>query len=162
MLTRRFLMLAPVLALLAACATQAPSTPVSVAGTVAHTSELSTLNSLIAKAGLADTLNAAGPYTLFAPTNEAFRAVPAKTMDELAKDPAKLKAVLSYHVVAGKVMAAQVKNGPVKTLEGANVALSRAGDFVVIEDAMVQAADQQATNGVVHTIDRVLMPPAKR
>lgn len=162
MLTRRFLMLAPVMALLAACAAQAPSTPVSVAGTVARTSNLSTLNRLVAQAGLADTLDAAGPYTLFAPTNEAFSAVPAKTLDELAKDPARLKAVLSYHLVAGKVTAAQVKNGNVKTVQGANVALSRTGDFVVVEDAMVQSADLQATNGVVHTIDRVLMPPVKR
>lgn len=162
MLTRRFLMLAPVMALLAACAAQAPSTPVSVAGTVARTSNLSTLNRLVAQAGLADTLDAAGPYTLFAPTNEAFSAVPAKTLDELAKDPARLKAVLSYHLVAGKVTTAQVKNGNVKTVQGANVALSRTGDFVVVEDAMVQSADLQATNGVVHTIDRVLMPPVKR
>lgn len=161
MLTRRFLMLAPVAVLLAACAAQAPSTPATVAGTIARTSNLSTLNSLVAKAGLADTLNATGPYTLFAPTNEAFAAVPAKTMDELGKDPARLKAVLSYHLVAGKVTAAQVKNGEAKTVQGANVMLSRTGDFVVIEDAMVQTADLQATNGVVHTIDRVLMPPAK-
>lgn len=161
MLTRRFLMLAPVAVLLAACAAQAPSTPATVAGTIARTSNLSTLNSLVAKAGLADTLDATGPYTLFAPTNEAFAAVPAKTMDELGKDPARLKAVLSYHLIAGKVTAAQVKNGEAKTVQGANVMLSRTGDFVVIEDAMVQTADLQATNGVVHTIDRVLMPPAK-
>ena len=162
MLTRRFLMLVPVVALMAACATQAPSTPVSVAATVARTPNLSTLNGLVTKAGLADTLNAAGPYTLFAPTNEAFAAVPAKTLDELGKDPAKLKAVLAYHLVAGKVMAAQVKNGDAKTVEGANLALSRSGEFVLVEDAMVQTADLQATNGVVHTIDRVLMPPVKR
>jgi len=81
-------------------------------------------------------------------------------MDELAKDPAKLKALLSYHVVAGKLMAADVKNGNSKTVNGANVALSKAGNFVIVEQALVQTADISATNGVVHTVDGVLIPPA--
>jgi uncharacterized surface protein with fasciclin (FAS1) repeats len=160
MIHRRILMLAPVAALVAACASQPAATPVSVADTIAREPELSTLNSLVAQAGLADSLKAQGPLTVFAPTNEAFKAVPAKTMDELAHNPAKLKAVLSYHVVPAKLTAAEVKNGNVKTAQGANVALSRAGEFVTIEDAMVQHADMVATNGVVHTVDRVLMPPA--
>ncbi|HSI47861.1 MAG TPA: fasciclin domain-containing protein [Ideonella sp.] len=160
-MNRRILIAAPLLALLAACATQPVSTPVSVAETIAHDPNLSTLNGLVAKAGLSETLKAAGPYTVFAPTNDAFKAVPAKTMDELGRDPVKLKAVLSYHVVAGKMMAAEVKNGPAKTTEGANVALGKAGDFVTVEDAMVQQPDIVATNGVVHTVDRVLMPPRR-
>lgn len=151
------------LAALAGCATtEAPKAPVSVADTIAANPALSTLNGLVKQAGLTDTLKAAGPYTVFAPTNDAFKAVPAKTMDELAKDPAQLKAVLSYHVVPAKVMAAQVKNGKTKTANGADLTLSKAGDFVVVEEAMVQTADISATNGVVHTVDRVLMPPKKR
>jgi len=159
MKNRRILIAAPLLALLAACATQPVSTPVSVAETIAHTPDLSTLNGLVVQAGLTDTLKAAGPYTVFAPTNEAFKAVPAKTMDELAHDPAKLKAVLSYHVVPGRMMAAEVKNGHAKTSQGANVSLAKAGDYVTVEEAMVQRSDIVATNGVVHTVDRVLMPP---
>ena len=158
MLNRRFLFAAVTLAALAGCATH--STPVSVADTLAAKPQLSTLNSLVSKAGLTDTLKGAGPFTVFAPTDEAFAKVPAKTMDELGKDPAKLKAVLTYHVVPGKFMAADVKNGNAKTVNGANLALSKAGDFVTVEDALVQTADISATNGVVHVVDSVLIPPA--
>ena len=161
MIQRRLLAIATVTAALAAtlagCATTA--SPVSVADTIAANPSLSTLNSLVARAGLTDTLKGTGPFTVFAPTNDAFKAVPAKTLDELAADPAKLKAVLAYHVVPGKVMADEVKNGNAKTVNGANLALSKAGTFVTVEDAMVQTADINATNGVVHTVDRVLMPP---
>ena len=161
MIQRRLLALATLTAALAAtlagCATTAA--PVSVSDTIAATPSLSTLSSLVTKAGLADTLKGTGPFTVFAPTNDAFKAVPAKTMDELAQDPAKLKAVLAYHVIPGKIMADDVKNGNAKTLNGANLALSKAGSFVTVEDAMVQTADINATNGVVHVVDRVLMPP---
>ena len=156
---RRAIMLAASIAVLSGCAT--PSGPVSVADTLAATPELSTLSSLVVKAGLTDTLKGAGPFTVFAPTNAAFAKVPAKTMDDLAKDPAKLKAVLTYHVVPGKVMAADVKNGNAKTVNGANLALSKAGDFVTVEDGMVQKADVIATNGVVHVVDSVFIPPAR-
>lgn len=159
MIHRRILLAAPILALVAACATQPAATPVSVADTIARDPQLSTLNTLVAKAGLTESLKATGPITVFAPTNDAFQAVPAKTMDELAQDPAKLKAVLAYHVVPARLVAADVKNGNVKTVQGGNVALSKAGDFVTVEEAMVQQADIVATNGVVHTVDRVLMPP---
>ncbi len=160
-MNRRILIAAPLLALLAACATQPVSTPVSVADTIAHNPNLSTLNGLVAQSGLTATLKATGPYTVFAPTNDAFKAVPAKTMAELASDPAKLKAVLSYHVVPSKMMSADIKNGNAKTAEGGNVALSKAGEFVTVEEAMVQQSDIVATNGVVHTVDRVLMPPRR-
>jgi uncharacterized surface protein with fasciclin (FAS1) repeats len=159
MSNRRFLVLAATVAALAGCATSPP--PVSVTDTIAAQSQLSTLNGLVSKSGLSDTLKSGGPYTVFAPTNEAFAKVPAKTMDELGKDPARLKAVLAYHVVPGKVMAADVKNGNTKTVNGANVALSKAGEFVTIEEALVQKADIPATNGVVHIVDAVLIPPAK-
>jgi len=159
MIQRRLLALAPAVLVLAACAT--PSAPTSVADTIARHPDLSTLNGLVVRAGLTDTLKAAGPYTVFAPTNEAFKAVPQKAMEELAADPAKLRDVITYHVVPGKVMAADVKPGNAKTAHGGNIALSRAGTFVTVEDAMVQSADVGATNGVVHTIDRVLMPPRR-
>ncbi|MBC7604682.1 MAG: fasciclin domain-containing protein [Ramlibacter sp.] len=155
----RILLLAPAIALIAACASQPMSTPVSVADTIARDPELSTLNGLVMKAGLTETLKAQGPFTVFAPTNDAFKAVPAKTMEELAGDPAKLKAVLTYHVIPSQLMAAQVKTQNVKTAQGKDVALSKSGEFVTVEDAMVTHADVMATNGVVHTVDRVLMPP---
>lgn len=156
---RRAIMLAASIVVLSGCAT--PSGPVSVADTLAAAPELSTLSSLVVKAGLTETLKGTGPFTVFAPTNAAFAKVPAKTMDDLAKDPEKLKAVLTYHVVPGKVMAGDVKNGNVKTVNGSNLALSKAGDFVTVEDGMVQKADVVATNGVVHIIDSVFIPPAR-
>jgi uncharacterized surface protein with fasciclin (FAS1) repeats len=155
----RIALIASAAVLAAGCATT--SGPATVADTIARDPQLSTLNGLVKQAGLTDTLKAAGPYTVFAPTNDAFKAVPAKALDELAKDPAKLKNVLSYHVLPAKVAAADVKNGNAKTVQGANVALAKAGTFVTVEDAMVQNADIAATNGVVHTVDRVLMPPRR-
>ncbi|HEX6708076.1 MAG TPA: fasciclin domain-containing protein [Albitalea sp.] len=143
---------------LAACAT-APQ-PTNIANTTAQRPELSTLTKLVNDAGLADTLKGPGPYTVFAPTDEAFKAVPAKTMTALANDKALLKSVLSYHVVPSKLPSAEVKNGPAKSVQGANLALSKSGTFVTVEDAVVTQADVPATNGVVHIIDRVLMPPA--
>ena len=88
-------------------------------------------------------------------------AVPAKTMAELAADKTLLVSVLTFHVLPGKVMAADVQNANVKTVQGANVAVSRAGTFVTIEDAVVQQADVPATNGVIHIIDKVLIPPKR-
>jgi uncharacterized surface protein with fasciclin (FAS1) repeats len=156
---RRAIVLAASILALSGCATT--SSPVSVADTIAATPELSTLSSLVVKTGLTETLNSAGPFTVFAPTNAAFAKVPAKTMDDLAKHPEKLKAVLTYHVIPAKVMAADVKNGNAKTVNGANLALSKAGDYVTVEDGMVQKADVAATNGVVHIVDSVFIPPAR-
>ncbi len=160
-MNRRLLAMPAVVALLAACAGQPIAAPQSVAGTIARDPQLSTLDGLVRSAGLSQTLQAPGPLTVFAPTNEAFKALPAKTMDELARDPAKLKSVLSYHVLPVKLLAADVKNSNAKTVQGGTVALSKAGAFVTVEDAMVQTADIVAVNGVVHTVDRVLLPPAK-
>ncbi|MFN5350952.1 MAG: fasciclin domain-containing protein [Polaromonas sp.] len=156
---RRAILLSAAIAVLSGCATH--SVPVSVADTIAATPELSTLSSLVVKAGLTDTLKGTGPFTVFAPNNAAFAKVPAKTMDELAKDSVRLKAVLTYHVIPGKVMAGDVRNGNVKTVNGANLALSKAGDYVTVEDGMVQKADVAATNGVVHVVDSVFIPPAR-
>jgi uncharacterized surface protein with fasciclin (FAS1) repeats len=145
---------------LAGCAsTPAPTT---IADTAAATPALSTLNQLIKDAGLTDTLRGAGPYTVFAPSDAAFKAVPAKTMDALAKDKEMLKSVLMYHVVPGKVAAAQIKDGKTKTAQGADVVIAKAGGFVTVEEALATQADVPASNGVVHMIDRVLMPPAPK
>lgn len=160
MMTRRLALASALIALLSACATT--PTPVPVADALARDPQLSTLNSLVQRAGLTDTLRAAGPYTVFAPTNDAFKAVPQRTMDELAANPARLRAVLTYHVLPARVTAAEVKVGNAKTVEGSNLALSRAGTFVTVEDALVQTPDIAATNGVIHTIDRVLLPPVRR
>ncbi len=158
--TRRAAFAAALVSLFAGCATV--SKPVSVADTIANTPTLSTLSSLVKSAGLTDALQGAGPLTVFAPNNEAFKAVPAKTMEALAKDPAALKNVLTFHVLPGSAMSASVKNSKAKTLNGAEVELSKAGDMVTIESAVVTQADMIATNGVVHIIDTVLIPPAKK
>jgi len=147
-------------ALLAGACASTP-TPTSVAETAANTPQLSTLNKLIADAGLQDTLRTGGPYTVFAPSDEAFKAVPAKTMAELSADKALLRSVLTYHVLPAKVASADVKNGNAKTVQGANLALGKSGTYVTVEDAMVVQADVPATNGVVHIIDRVLIPPKR-
>jgi len=160
MLNRRVALIVSAAAFVAGCATT--SAPVSVADTIARDPQLSTLNGLVKQAGLAEMLKTGGPYTVFAPTNEAFKAVPAKTLEELGKDPARLKDVLSFHVLPAKVMAGEIKPGNVRTAQGGNLALAKAGTFVTVEDAMVQSADVAASNGVVHTVDRVLMPPVRR
>ncbi len=159
--TRRlftFATLAAAAAISAGCAT-APA-PKSIVDTASSTPQLSTLAKLINDAGLAETLRGAGPFTVFAPTDDAFKAVPAATMAQLASNRDMLRSVLTYHVVPGKVTSAEVKTGPAKTVQGANLALSKSGTFVTVEDAVVTTADVNATNGVVHVIDRVLIPPA--
>ena len=157
-MNRRSLTASALVLALTGCATS-PS-PVSTADTIAGNPQLSTLNSLIVKAGLVDTLKGVGPFTVFAPSNEAFAKVPAKTLADIGADPARLRAVLTYHVIPAKVMAADIKNNSnVKTVNGANVGVSKAGEFVTVEDGMVQKADLNATNGVVHIIDSVLIPP---
>lgn len=147
---------ATTLALVGCATTPAPAT---IADTAAKTPSLTTLNKLIADAGLADTLRSAGPYTVFAPTDDAFKAVPAKTMEALVKDKEQLKAVLLYHVVPGKAATADIKSGKAKTAQGADVQIAKAGGFVTVEEALVTQADVPASNGVVHVIDRVLLPP---
>lgn len=162
MLTKRsFAVLAATSALvLAGCATK--PAPATIADTAARTPQLSTLNKLIVDAGLSDTLKGAGPFTVFAPSDEAFKAVPAKTMADLAANKELLRSVLLFHVIPGKVMAADAKTGSVKSVQGANLGVGVTGKFVTVEDALVTQADVQATNGVVHIIDSVMMPPAPR
>lgn len=157
-MNRRALLLTMLSVSLAGCASMQPQT---VAQVIAADPDLSTLNSLIKQAGLVDTLSGTGPFTVFAPTNEAFRAVPAKTMGELAADKDRLKSVLTYHVAPVNATAQDIKPGKVKTVNGADFTISRAGTFVTVEEAMITAADKPASNGVVHVVDRVLLPPKR-
>lgn len=158
--TRWWLMCGAVcLAALAGCATSPTPAPIARAAVVS--TDLSTLDQLMRDAGLAETLSAQGPYTLFAPSDAAFKALPPATLEALRKDLAQLRAVLSYHVVAGKLTAADIGNGKLKSLQGGEIATSKAGDFVTVEDALVTRANLPASNGVVHVIDRVLLPPKK-
>ncbi len=116
-----------------------------------------TLAAAVTAAGLIDTLKSAGPFTVFAPTDEAFAKVPKATLDSLLADKAALTKILTYHVVAGKVMAADVKAGHVKTVQGSDLAMATEGG-VTVNGAKVIAADVAASNGVIHAIDTVLMP----
>ena len=116
-----------------------------------------TLATALQAAGLVDTLKGKGPFTVFAPTDEAFAKVPKADLDSLLKDKAKLAAVLTYHVVPGKVMTKDVKAGSVKTVQGSNLTLAATGG-VTVNGAKVTAADVGADNGVIHAIDTVLMP----
>ena len=160
---RRLLVAASVgvAALLASGCATTPA-PSSITDTAARTPALSTLARLVGEAGLADTLRGTGPFTVFAPTDDAFKALRAKTLEELSRDKERLKALLTYHVIPGKVMAVDVKPGNAKTANGANVALSKAGMFVAFDEALVTRADVQANNGVIHLIDKVIVPPAPR
>jgi len=121
--------------------------------------QFKTLASLLQKAGLAGTLEGKGPYTVFAPTDAGFAKVSKATLAALAKNKAKLRAVLLYHVVKGKVTAAQVvKLTSAKTLEGKPVSIRVANGKVVVGGATVTKADVLASNGVIHVINKVLIP----
>jgi len=117
-----------------------------------------TLVAAVKAAGLADTLSGPGPLTVFAPTDAAFAKLPPGTVDALLKDPPKLKAILTYHVVAGKVMAKDVKTGTAPTVNGQTINLTASQGGVMVNDAKVTAADVAASNGVIHVIDTVLLP----
>jgi uncharacterized surface protein with fasciclin (FAS1) repeats len=131
-----------------------------IVDTAVGAGNFTTLAKLLGDAGLVETLKGPGPFTVFAPTDEAFAAVPKDVLDGLAADKTKLAAVLTYHVVAGKVMAADIKPGDVPTVNGATVKLSAADGKVMVNDATVTTADIVASNGVIHVIDKVILPPA--
>ncbi|MCU0648439.1 MAG: fasciclin domain-containing protein [Gemmatimonadaceae bacterium] len=121
-----------------------------------------TLATALGAAGLVETLKGAGPFTVFAPTDDAFAKIPTATLDGLLKDKEALKKVLLYHVVAGKVMAADVVklNGKgAKTVEGAEAKITVANGGVKVDNANVVKTDIAAKNGVIHVIDSVIMPP---
>ncbi len=121
----------------------------------------STLVKAVSAAGLAGTLQGAGPYTVFAPTDDAFAALPAGVLDKLLlpQNKAALTQILTYHVVPGEVMSTDIKPGPVKTVEGQDVVITTDGGVVKDNDATVSKADIDASNGVIHLINKVLLPP---
>lgn len=143
----------------AAPATTEATTQENIVETAVAAEDFTTLTSLVEQAGLAETLSGEGPFTVFAPTDEAFAKVPQETLDALAADPEALKAVLLYHVVAGEARASDVAGlSSAETLNGESVELETTDGGVMVNDAMVVQADVTASNGVIHVIDEVLIP----
>jgi uncharacterized surface protein with fasciclin (FAS1) repeats len=144
-------------------ATKAAATTQTIAGIAAGNPDFSTLVAALKAADLVATLDGNGPFTVFAPTNAAFEKLPAGTVENLLKpeNKAQLTAVLTYHVVAGNVMAADVvKLSEAKTVQGSAVAIAVADGKVRLNDAAtVTATDIKASNGVIHVIDAVILPP---
>ncbi len=138
------------------------SSAASAAGTIvevaAGNGSFNTLVAAVKAAGLAETLSGKGPFTVFAPTDAAFAKLPPGTVDALLKDVPKLKAILTYHVVGGKVMAKDVKTGMVKTVNGQSLNVVANASGVTVDGAKVTATDVAASNGVIHVIDTVVLP----
>jgi uncharacterized surface protein with fasciclin (FAS1) repeats len=135
----------------------------NIIDTAVAAGQFKTLAAAINSAGLTKTLEGPGPFTVFAPTDAAFAKLPAGTVDNLLKpeNKAQLVAVLTYHVVPGEVTAADVvKLNEAKTVSGKMIAVHKVGDNVMVNDARVVTADIPASNGVIHVIDNVLLPPA--
>jgi uncharacterized surface protein with fasciclin (FAS1) repeats len=130
-----------------------------IVDTAVAAGSFTTLATALQAAGLVDTLKGDGPFTVFAPTDEAFAKLPAGTLDALLADPAKLQAVLTYHVVPGRVTAADVATpSSATTVQGAPIAIDTSMG-VRVNDAHVTQADVMTSNGVIHVIDTVLLPP---
>ena len=133
-----------------------------IVDTAVAAGSFNTLATALKAAGLIETLKGKGPFTVFAPTDDAFRKLPAGTLEKLLADKAQLTKVLTYHVVSGKVMAADVvKLSEAKTVEGSMVKITVSNGGVKVNDANVVKTDVGASNGVIHVIDSVILPPAK-
>lgn len=143
---------------LAAVAFSTSAFAADIVDTAVSAGQFKTLVIAVQEAGLVDTLKGPGPFTVFAPTDDAFAKLPPGTLEALLKDKAKLAAVLKYHVVAGKVMAKDVKSGDVKTVEGQSLKVSASPSGVMVNNAKVVKADVVADNGVIHVIDTVVIP----
>lgn len=151
------------LALNVAVAAPSKTATKDIVDTAVAAGSFQTLAKALQAAGLVDTLKGPGPFTVFAPTDDAFAKLPAGTLDDLLKseNKDKLRAILTYHVVAGKVMAAKVAGlSSVKTVEGQDLKITMAGGSVLVNNAHVVKADIPASNGVIHVIDTVLLPDA--
>ena len=139
-----------------------PAAAADIVETATSNGSFTTLVAAVKAAGLVDTLKGKGPFTVFAPTDEAFKKLPAGTVENLLKpeNKAQLTKVLTYHVVPGKVMASDVtgKKTAAKTVEGSSVAIDASGGAVKVDNATVSTADVSASNGVIHVIDTVIMP----
>jgi uncharacterized surface protein with fasciclin (FAS1) repeats len=142
-------------------ASATPRAQGNIVQTAVAAGQFTTLTMLLKRAGLVSTLQKPGPYTVFAPTDAAFKNVPKTTINALLQDRAMLKAVLLYHVVSGKVPAAKVvKLRSAKTANGSSVRIRVSGSNVTVNGAKVTKPDVIASNGVIHVINRVLIPPA--
>jgi len=130
----------------------------NIVDSAAAAGNFTTLIAGIKAAGLAETLTGKGPFTVFAPTDEAFKKLPHGALDALLKDKAKLKAVLSYHVVTGYIAAKDVKAGEVMTTQGSALTAAVSSSGAQVNGAHVKQADIAATNGVIHAIDAVILP----
>jgi uncharacterized surface protein with fasciclin (FAS1) repeats len=130
----------------------------NIVDTTIDAGNFTTLAAGLKAAGLTDILSKKGPFTVFAPTDEAFKKLPAGAMDALLKDTAKLKGVLTYHVIVGHVSAKDMKTGDVMTMQGSPLTAVVASSDVQVNGAHVRRADLVATNGVIHAIDTVIMP----
>ncbi len=132
----------------------------TIVGVAADSGQFNTLVAAVKAAGLVETLNGAGPFTVFAPTDEAFAKLPAGTVETLLKpeNKEKLTAILTFHVLAGKVMAGDVKTMDAKTVNGKEASIKVDGGKVTIGAATVVKTDIAASNGVIHVIDTVLIP----
>lgn len=120
--------------------------------------DFKTLLTAIKVANLTKTLEGKGPFTVFAPTDKAFAALPKQTLDQLLKDPKALANILTYHVILGQVPASAVKSGDVKTANGQEIHITVHGENVMVNNARVIKTDIQANNGTIHVIDKVLLP----
>ena len=130
-----------------------------IVDTAVSAGQFNTLVTAVKAAGLVDTLKSAGPFTVFAPTDAAFAKLPAGTVENLLKNPEQLKQVLLHHVVAGKVMAADVvKVTSAKTVQGTSAKVTVDGSSVKIDNANVVKTDIECDNGVIHVIDTVILP----
>lgn len=129
-----------------------------IVDTAVAAGEFKTLAQALTAADLVKTLKGSGPFTVFAPTDAAFAKIPKEQLDALLKDKAKLGAVLTYHVVPGKLMAKDVKPGAVKTVQGGSLVVKTDGGKVTVDGAAVTKTDIVASNGVIHVIDTVVLP----
>ena len=129
-----------------------------IVDTAVSAGQFKTLVQAVQAAGLVDTLKGEGPFTVFAPTDAAFAKLPAGTIESLLNDKQKLAQVLTYHVVPGKVTAAQVKPGDVKTVQGQSLRVRADAGAVMVNNARVTKTDIMASNGVIHVIDTVVLP----
>jgi uncharacterized surface protein with fasciclin (FAS1) repeats len=151
-----------ILAAAVAAALSSSAMAADIVDTAVNAGQFKTLAAALKAAGLVDTLKGMGPFTVFAPTDAAFEALPKGTLDDLLKpeNKAKLVSILTYHVVAGKVMSTDLKeNMKAKTVQGSEVTITLMGGPKV-NDAKVTTPDVKADNGVIHVIDKVILPPS--
>ena len=140
-------------------ASKEESSAADIVDTAVAAGNFQTLVSAVEEAGLVDTLKGEGPFTVFAPTDEAFAKIPQEQLESLLENKTQLTAVLTYHVIAGKVMSTDLTDDmAVATVQGENVTINLDEDGVMVNDAKVVQADIECINGVVHAIDTVLMP----